>query len=94
VTLDEQKATALALRRQSALLLLTVCGLSSVGLHGVTSYGVRRRARELGIRMALGAASHDVVTMVVRQALRLLRRFLLQKAIERHLKPARRAAAA
>jgi ABC-type antimicrobial peptide transport system permease subunit len=73
VTLDEQKATALALRRQSALLLLTVCGLglllSSVGLHGVTSYGVRRRARELGIRMALSAASHDVLTMVVRQAL-------------------------
>ena len=75
VTLDEQKATAVAPRRQSAVLLLTVCGLglllSSVGLYGVTSYGVRRRARELGIRIALGATTRDVLTMVVRQALRL-----------------------
>ncbi len=75
VTLDEQKATAIATRRQSAVLLIAVCGLglllSSVGLYGVTWYGVRRRARELGIRIALGAATQDVLTMVVRQALRL-----------------------
>ena len=73
-TLDEQVATAIAPRRQSAMFLLGVCGLglllSSVGLYGVIAYGVRRRARELGIRIALGATPRDVRRMVMAQGFR------------------------
>ncbi len=41
--------------------------LSAVGLYGVVGYGVRQRARELGIRLALGARSSDVRWLVLRQ---------------------------
>jgi len=44
--------------------------LASVGVHGVVSYGVSRRTREIGIRMALGAGGRDVMTLLLRQALR------------------------
>jgi putative ABC transport system permease protein len=52
-----------------ALLMTTLSGvalvLASVGLYGVTAYGVRRRLREIGIRVALGATSGNVVGMIV-----------------------------
>ena len=41
--------------------------LSAVGLYGVVAYGVRERARELGIRLALGARPADVRRLVLRQ---------------------------
>lgn len=42
--------------------------LSSVGLYGVMSFGVSRRTREVGIRMALGAEGKQVQALILRQS--------------------------
>jgi ABC-type antimicrobial peptide transport system permease subunit len=44
--------------------------LSSVGIFGVTSYSVGQRTQEIGMRMALGAASTDVLWLVGKQGLK------------------------
>ena len=43
--------------------------LAAIGVHGVVSYGVSQRIREIGIRMTLGADGRDVMSLAVRQAL-------------------------
>jgi predicted permease len=43
--------------------------LTLVGLYGVVAYSVSRRTREIGLRMAVGAAASDVLMMVIREGL-------------------------
>ena len=59
----QRRIPATALSLVGALGLL----LSTVGLYGVVAYGVRERARELGIRLALGARPADIRRLVLRQ---------------------------
>ncbi len=41
--------------------------LALIGVYGVTAYAVTQRTRELGIRLALGARPHELITLVMRQ---------------------------
>lgn len=73
--MTEIRDAALATRRVVMTLVLTFAAagllLALVGIYGVVAQVARGRRREIGIRVALGAPTHDIRAMVVRQSLML-----------------------
>jgi predicted permease len=69
--MSEATAFALLPSRAGAGILGTIgvlgLTLASVGLYGVLAYSITRRTREIGLRLALGAQSSRVVTLVLRE---------------------------
>jgi putative ABC transport system permease protein len=68
-TMDQRLSDSLARRRFSMLLFgvfaFIAMILASIGIYGVMSYSVTQRTHELGVRIALGAQSRQILKLVV-----------------------------
>jgi putative ABC transport system permease protein len=72
-TMEDMIARSVTDRKFTMLLLTAFAGiavlLAAIGLFGVMSYSVVQRAREIGVRMALGARRLDIFNLIVREGM-------------------------
>lgn len=72
-TMEDQVGAALMPQRMGSTLLTMLGGLALIlaaaGVYGVVSYTVTRRARDIGIRMAVGASGQRILATLVREML-------------------------
>ena len=74
--LDDLIAKVYGARKRTTLLVGTFSGvaliLSAVGLYGTLAYSIGQRTREIGVRVALGAQSSNILGLIVRQGIKLV----------------------
>jgi putative ABC transport system permease protein len=71
MTMEQRLANTTTSRRLNTVLLGSFAGLALllavVGIYGVMSYAVTQRTREIGVRIALGASSKEIIKLIVGQ---------------------------